>query len=279
MAGTASQVRRWLLIEDPGPWGYDALASNGVPGPLLDQLRAWARTVSTRPVLIRRGPTRSKGPRTIYLASSGPGRQWISRMSSDDLDGILAVDNDAFASGTVPGERVENLYLVCTHGRHDRCCSIRGNPVSRVMCGEKTDTSWECSHIGGDRFAANVLCLPGGAYFGRLSKEDVVRVTDDYEAGTLDLEFFRGWSMWPFAVQAAEIAAREQLDLTRIEDVTPERWRKVADSELSVRLSTTKFGPIDVTVRLKSSPDEFYLTCRSEHRSRPALFDIDPIRV
>ncbi|MGH2808138.1 MAG: sucrase ferredoxin [Actinomycetota bacterium] len=279
ISGTASQVRRWLLIEDPGPWGYDALAHNGVPRPLLDQLRAWARTVSTRPILIRRGPTRTKGARTIYLASSLPGNQWISETSSDDLDAILAVDNESFTSGNVPGRRVERLYLVCTHGRHDRCCSVRGNPVSRVMCAEKTDASWECSHIGGDRFAANVLCLPGGAYFGRVPKEDAVRVTDDYESGTLDLEYFRGWSSWPFAVQAAEIAAREQLDLTRIEDVTPDTWEKTADSELSVRLSTTKFGPLDVKVRLRSSPDEFYLTCRAEHRSRPKLFEIDPITV
>lgn len=279
MAGTASQVRRWLLIEDPGPWGYDALTDNGVPGPLLDQLRAWARTVSTRLILIRRGPARITGARTIYLASSVPERRWLSVMTSDDLDAIVALDNDALASGDVPGERVEGIYLVCTHGRHDRCCSIRGNPVSREMCAVKTDASWECSHIGGDRFAANVVCLPGGAYFGRVPKEEAVRVTDDYESGILDLDYFRGWSSWPFAVQASEIAAREQLDLTGIEDVVPESWRKVSDSEISVRLMTTKFGPLDVSVRLRTSDDEFYLTCRAEHRGRPSLFEVGEIQV
>jgi hypothetical protein len=268
-----------LLIEDPGPWGYDALADNGVPRPLLDQLRAWARTVSTRVILIRRGPARIKGPRTIYLASSVPDRPWLSVMTSDDLDAITVLDNDALLSGDVPGERVPGVYLVCTHGRHDRCCSIRGNPVSREMCSVKTDASWECSHIGGDRFAANVVCLPGGAYFGRVPKEDAVRITDDYESGLLDLEYFRGWSSWPFAVQAAEIAARGQLDLARIEDVTPESWKKVSDSEISVRLVTTKFGPLDIAVRLRMSPDEFYLTCRAEHRGRPPFFEVDPIEV
>ena len=275
MAGTASQVRRWLLVEDPGPWGYDALTQNRVPAPLMDALRSWARSVSARVVLIRRGPQRLPGARRIFVVSSVPGNQWISALSSDDLDALTAVDNQALATGEgIPGDRQSDLYLVCTHGRHDRCCSVRGNPVSRLMCSEFSDRSWECSHIGGDRFAANVVFLPRGGYFGRLSNESAFQATNDYRRGVLDLDFFRGWSPWPFAVQAAEIAVRKEFDFVGIEDVVPESWNKVGDTEIAVQLSTAKFGAVGVRVRLRKSDDEFFLTCRTEHTSRPTLFEI-----
>ena len=280
LAGTASQVRRWLLVEDPGPWGYDAIAHNHVPAPLFDQLRAWARSVAARVVLIRRGPTRVPGARRIFLVDSTPTTRWISEMTSDDLDAVLAVDNAAFAAGNdIPGERRTALYLVCTHGRHDRCCSIEGNPVSRRMCSRFPDESWECSHIGGDRFAANVVYLPRGAYFGRLSPEGAVKVTEDYAAGTLDLEHFRGWSSWPFAVQAAEIAARKEFDLVGVDDVVPEDWTKLGESKLLVRLSTKKFGPMDVTIGLTKSPEDFFLTCRAAVAGRPTWYETISIDV
>ena len=277
MAGTASQVRRWLLVEDPGPWGYDAIAHNRVPGPLMDALKAWARSVSTRVVLIRRGPQRLPGARKIFLVSSVPGDRWISALTSDDLDALVAVDNDALASGEVPGERISSLYLVCTHGRHDRCCSVRGNPVSRVMCGRFSEEAWECSHIGGDRFAANVVFLPRGAYFGRLSSHSVVKVTEDFDRGILDLDFFRGWSAWPFAVQAAEIAARKELELTGLDDIVPESWKKVGDDEVAVLLSTPD-RPVNVTIRLATNPDTYYLTCRAEHTSHPMMYEVVGIK-
>ena len=275
LAGTASQVRRWLLIEDPGPWGYDALAHNRVPQPLMDALRSWARSVSARVVLIRRGPQRLPGARKIFVVSSVPGNQWISALTSDDLDALVAVDNEGMATGDgVPGERQSDLYLVCTHGRHDRCCSVRGNPVSRLMCSEFGEESWECSHIGGDRFAANVVFLPRGGYFGRLSKDSALQATQDYQRGVLDIDHFRGWSPWPFAVQAAELAVRKEFDLVGIDDVVPESWNKLGASELAVQLSTTKFDVVDVRLRLRKSDDEFFLTCRTEQKSRPTLFEI-----
>lgn len=203
-----------------------------------------------------------------------PGNRWISALTSDDLDALVSVENDALATGDgVPGDRISSLYLVCTHGRHDRCCSVRGNPVSRVMCARFSKESWECSHIGGDRFAANVVFLPHGAYFGRLSAGSAVRVTEDYVRGMLDLDFFRGWSSWPFAVQAAEIAVRKELDLTGSDDVVPETWDKIRDDELVARLSTTK-GPVDVTVRLSKSTDDYYLTCRADRTSRSMMYEI-----
>ena len=274
LAGTASQVKRWLLIEDPGPWGYDALAHNNVPQELLDPLREWAVSVSARVVLIRRGARLVGTPRKIFLAASGRDGGWLSALTEDDLDAITSVDRAAFKTGEVPGERIDGLYLVCTHGRHDRCCSVRGNPVARALCARFDEAAWECSHIGGDRFAANIVCLPRGAYFGRVTAAGAEQLMNEYERGTLDLELFRGWSFLPFAVQAAELATRNHFDLSGVGDVVPEDWDKPRSDQVRVAMQVKDRGTMDVSVTVSARDDGFYLTCRAEHPGHPPLFEV-----
>lgn len=273
LLGTASQVKRWLLIEDPGPWGYDALAHNRVPKELFTQLRSWASSVSARMIMVRRGARLVGSPRKLFLADSKPNGGWLAAFDADDVDSLLSVDRAAFKSGDVPGEKIDGLFLVCTHGRHDRCCSVRGNPVARALCARYGETAWECSHIGGDRFAANVVCLPRGAYFGRVPSGAAEQLTEDYTRGLLDLELFRGWSFYPFAVQAAEIVVRRQLDLARIDDLELKEWTKPTDGRFSVRMSSKVRGPIDVSVTVRPSDDEYFLTCRAEQPGRPPVFE------
>lgn len=274
LAATASQVGRWVLIEDPGPWGYDALIQNRVPSGMLDDIKAWSDAIGARLVLIRRGPRKRGAARAIYIASSVPERRWVRKLSTDDLEALLTVGRDAFGIGAdLPGDPVESLYLVCTHGRHDRCCSVRGNPVARALCAELGDAAWECSHIGGDRFAANVVCLPRGAYFGRVTAADAPRLISDYADGLLDLECFRGWSAYPFAVQAAEIAARRQLGLTGIDDVAPRSWHKASPTQVDVSLAV-EGRVIEASVELRRSSEEYYLTCRAQETGRPLLFEV-----
>ena len=262
-----------MLIEDPGPWGYDALAHNRVPKELFGELKAWADSVSARVVLIRRGARLVGTPRKLFIANSDPVSPWLASLTTDDVDSILAVDRAGFKAGNVPGDRIDSLYLVCTHGRHDRCCSVRGNPVARALCQRYGDTAWECSHIGGDRFAANVVCLPRGAYFGRVPAATAEELTESYAQGVLDLESFRGWSFHPFAVQAAEIAVRRELNLTRIDDVALKSWERPVDGRVAVRMAAAGQGILDATVTVLKSDDQFFLTCRAEVPGRPPLFE------
>src|SRR5207344_2771864 len=54
MAGTASTVRSWLLLEDPGPWGRDALRDSRLPERVGLELQRRCRAAGVRPLLIRR---------------------------------------------------------------------------------------------------------------------------------------------------------------------------------------------------------------------------------
>src|SRR5439155_25430625 len=98
----------------------------------------------------------------------------------------LDLDLDRASSGLPTGAgrlETEPLYLVCTHGRHDPCCAERGRPLAAAMSDAGGDRAWECSHIGGDRFAGNLLCFPHGLYFGRAGPQDGPRIAAAYARG------------------------------------------------------------------------------------------------
>ncbi|HEU5385864.1 MAG TPA: sucrase ferredoxin [Streptosporangiaceae bacterium] len=53
------------------------------------------------------------------------------------------------------------MALVCTNGKRDRCCAVRGRPVAAAIADATGWDTWESSHLGGHRFAATALLSCG----------------------------------------------------------------------------------------------------------------------
>ncbi len=216
MYGTASTVRAFLLVEVPGPWGKDALRDARIPPPVRTALRQRCHALGVRPLLIRRhgrtAPTRSR----VFLAYADPHQPWLETTRLDQPGELLDLDLDVLAAGRTTGlpPTDQSLFLTCTHGRHDRCCAERGRPVAAALARSHPTESWEVSHIGGDRFAGNLLVLPDGLYYGRLAPGAAVALATRHHAGHLDLSHLRGRSGYGFAVQAAEWFLRSELEVT-----------------------------------------------------------------
>ncbi|HWL64644.1 MAG TPA: sucrase ferredoxin [Actinomycetota bacterium] len=220
--GTASPVTSWLLLEQPGSWGHDALTHSRLPERIGRELRSRAARAGVRVVLIRRGARLSTGHRQCYFAYTGDDATRVTHTTLRKLDDLLDIDMKAIATGKPildATEQKDPLFLVCTHGRHDACCSIRGNQVSRLACALPGVDAWECSHIGGDRFAANLLCFPDGIYYGRVTPEAVTDLLHAYGNGRLSLDHYRGRSCFGFAVQAAEYFVRRATDTVGLAEV------------------------------------------------------------
>ena len=98
------------------------------------------------------------------------------------------------------------VILVCTHGQHDHCCAVRGRPVGRALSERWPELVWECSHVGGDRFAANVVVAPDGVYYGGLDAESSVATVEEHLAGRIHAEYLRGYTDL-FPSQQAAVAA------------------------------------------------------------------------
>ena len=254
MYGTGSAGFSWMMLELSGPWGPSAfLQSPTVIEPALG--RAIVRRVETagmRIAAIRRPGRRSPTPRwRWFLAHSRVGEEALFAGEVDDPRGYLEVALDG-ADGQASSDP---LVVVCAHGKHDQCCAVRGRGATAAIAAEYPDWTWECSHLGGDRFAATMLVLPEGLCYGRVDSADPANLVRLYLDGRLDNSLLRGRTSLPHAVQAAQYFARETSGSDRIDALFPLSVERVGHS-------------IHVVLQGESAPVEVIL---SEELSDPLL--------
>ena len=257
-------------MEHPGPWGVNALRDARFPDGIADELRAHAQAAGVRLLLIRRpgrGRT-STEPRRVFAVQARAPYSWTETTTLGDLREVLDLDLEALRAGRSLGLQAhdEPLFAVCTHGRHDACCAEQGRPVAAALAQELPEHTWEVSHLGGDRFAANMLMAPDGLYYGRLTPESAVAIARARLDGQLELDHLRGRTGYPMPVQAAEIALRRHLSLT-----TPGGLRlanrsesgTAADAGLVTEASFTHDGQA-YAVRVRTTHGQpVTLTCRA----------------
>ena len=245
-----------------------------MPEGLGAELGRRCRAADVRPLLIRRSPgANARDGVTCFAVRSGPGAPWIETTTLAAIGDALELDLEAIGRGgrlgLEPQERP--VFLVCTHGRRDVCCAERGRPLAKELAHAYPAETWESTHIGGDRFAGNLLAFPHGLYFGRVLPEEAAAVADAYTNGRIVLERFRGRSGLPFVVQAAEIAVREREGLDGVDEVTFERADRYVD--LVIATFSTPAGRISVKVAVKVSEPHF-LTCQSRREEASPAYRI-----
>lgn len=273
LTATASRVERWLLVEHRGPWGPQSVPSSRMPVAAARALGRAAAAAHARLLLLRRpaGVACDDGRWVFAVDSRAGSERVLARHVDDDAElETLVPPYDGVPDGwtVVSGP----LLLVCTHGRHDRCCATRGRPVARALAAAHPRTTWECSHVGGDRFAANLVVLPQGLYVGRVEADEVVGLVDALAAGTLPEGRLRGRSSLPLPTQAAQDFARSQLGRWSVDDLAPVAQEHAGHDAWRVRLGGEP--EVDVVVRYDRDGDggEHVLTCGAAEVKRAAVF-------
>ncbi|HVM14181.1 MAG TPA: sucrase ferredoxin [Egibacteraceae bacterium] len=272
--GTASHVRRWVLLEQPGPWGRDAVVESRLPAAVATELEARAAELNARLILLRRPGGRQTQRRRFFVARSD--LAVVEEFAFDHVADVLDLDLSPLAAGQpVGGEPVTApLYLVCTNGRHDACCAEYGRPLAQALEDATGERAWECSHIGGDRFAGNLVCFPHGLYFGHVGADEGSRVADLYDRGLIDLDRYRGRSCHPFVVQAAEYFLRAQRDLSHVDDVSYVRRRPLDDDAFRVVFAGRAQEMFSVDLRVSRAPEGRRLTCQALLATRPPRYEL-----
>lgn len=278
---TASQVKRWLLVEVRGSWGEHAIENTDLGRHVDDEWRNAMRGNGVRVIAIRRDLDRA-GYHTVrlFFVDSVRRTTWTR-----EIAGLHVVPHatEQLPRGDdgAPGWTVhdEPLVLVCTNGRHDPCCARYGRPVVRSLRDSAHSAAvWECSHIGGDRFAGNVVVLPDGFYFGRCDAESGVAVVDGYRRGELVLEHYRGCSRLTYMQQAAEFFVRRDLDAVAANAVTAvRRVGDPADGNLVVELADRRRAL--VTVKRHIGPAPTRLTCKGNDGVTFPSYELIDLRV
>ena len=276
MQGTALHVRRFVLIEHPGPWGFDALGESGIDPDVRDQIVRATRVVGARTLLIRRyGRRESTDARRWAVADVVTGRvRWGTWTTDDDL---LAA-RDAISEDSADWSP-EPVLLVCTHGRHDTCCAVRGRPVAEALTARHGDRVWECTHVGGDRFAASVVVLPDGTYYGGLDGLEAGDVIDRHLAGTVTPSRLRGSTLLPPVAQAAAVMAHERYGPGGPRDVRSAGIETTSAGGWQVELHCSGGLPalIIADVEARQAPPAV-LTCRASAATSARTFVVTALR-
>ena len=251
LAGTASHQRRWVLLEHPGAWSRDILDGNVFGAELTAALQEHLDRADARLLLIRR-PGRAgqhSGHRRVYLIDTAPGHREMLTLEVSGPADLLEIN---LHDGTAAGEsdlgdtprRVDGpVALVCTHGKRDQCCAVKGRPVAAALDKQlgaelaEIDPAagvWECSHTGGHRFAPVLLTMPGGLTYGSEDVDAYVAAIRAAKEGRIALTGLRGQSAFSPVEQVADIAVRSttgDVDLDalfvvgRTDPAEPERAR------------------------------------------------------
>jgi hypothetical protein len=239
------------------------LTESRLPREVSLELRKRFHDAGVRLILLRRGARFTSGGRMCYFVRTDEREPYLGEMTLAGPEALLDIDLAQLSGGAVSeaSRREEPLFLVCTHGRHDACCSIRGNQVSRVACAEPGYTAWESSHIGGDRFAANLVCFPHGVYYGRVAPDEVVMLMQSYRRGVLSIPHYRGRSCYTFAVQAAEHFVRVEAGLIRVDDLHLLESTRVDERLLEVVFELRDQRRAGVRVAIDETPEAYRLTC------------------
>jgi hypothetical protein len=274
LAATASRIDGWLVLEYRGMWDRDVLGGSLLADDLKRHLREQLHLLGpSRLLFVKKPERRAHGRRQVWFGSSAPGAERFFHLEVDHLNDLRGFDfAGALAGGGLPGVPLDHpLLVVCTHGKRDRCCAKHGRPLYDALCREaEPDWVWQSTHVGGDRFAGNVVVLPEALYYGRVEPDDAAGLLEAHASGRVDLGRYRGRAAYTFPVQAAEHALREAEGLTGIADLAFVRCRRAGDQEWQVRLRGPDGVVHEVDVVAEEGDEPVFLTCGAAQPLRPS---------
>jgi hypothetical protein len=175
-AGSEPWLRHGEVGSDPPPWP---------PGPLPSP--PWPPGPPPWPP----GPPPS--PSRALRTAAAP---WPAGL---DLDRLAAGDPPSFGS---PAS--EPVFLVCGHGQRNACCARFGVPLARHLAARYPGQVFQTTHVGGHRFAANLVILPHGLYYGPVGLAEATAAISAYQRGKVTPDRYRGRAGQPRPIQQAE---------------------------------------------------------------------------
>jgi len=265
-------------VEEPGPWGEGGVPVSRLGTEVTAALRAVAAVRGVKLLLVRRPDAARRDPegdRRVFLVDSRRGGSGVLTRSAPVADLARLAGGD---EGWTP--HPGRLLLVCTHGRKDWCCAVRGRPVAAALAALEPEQVWECSHLGGDRFAASVLSLPSGVLHGRVDVADAPALVAAAREGRVVVDLLRGRSCDAVLVQAADVLVRRERGLDAVDALRPLSAGPVegADGTWRVRFAEAGAGELVALLREGRAPAQ-RLTCGSSGASAARTWALESLVV
>jgi len=277
--GTASVGTLWLLLEYPFAWGYEALDDSLLSEAVKNYLNAFIKAVPhSRLLLIKRERTRLKRM-ALFIVRCRENQPTVVRLELEDYEQLVRFDLASVTPENLPsGGHVmsDPLHLVCTHGRRDKCCAKFGFPLFKSLSGDAGQSFWQCTHVGGDRFAANLICFPHGLFYAHVTADVGRTIVQEYGEKRVALQNYRGRACYSSSVQAAEYFIRTESGVGGIDSFRHLDHARLDQNRWRVRfLQPTQQILHTVNISRFMSDFENHVTCHAAGIRRMPQFQLD----
>jgi erythromycin esterase-like protein len=186
-----------------------------------------------------------------------------------DADETIAALLGVFASRWPAEESGRPRVAICTQGTRDRCCAKWGFAAHRQALrlfteGASPFEPLECSHLGGDRYAATGVFFPSGSMYAYLDSADLPALIGGEAEGRITPANYRGRVFEPELVQVLRGGlARDghlQAAAAPITLLDPDDGGRVVHVSLD--------GGASFAVRLGEVETTFYASCANLDRRK-----------
>tara|TARA_B100000579_G_C22675320_1_gene777672 strand:- start:11 stop:934 length:924 start_codon:yes stop_codon:yes gene_type:complete len=274
LAGTAPFAKHFVIITWPKKyWQYEALDSKGgFPKGLKEWMKVQSEISGKVSIRLVSHKKLSNESTEIYIY---PEKKYYSKVPPKEIHEVLM---SHFMNETNSKNIAKNIekdhILVCTHGRHDKCCAKFGQELAdnlRNYISDKQDNIevFDSSHIGGHRFAPTMIDFPSGRAYGQLSTKEIPAYLESRNKGMVYAKAYRGSVFLPKLDQVADAFIQRflsikqwncQFKISDVENLNDETFRCLASFK----------SPKNALASQTYIPDELTFTFKLKEYEGPA---------
>ncbi len=272
LMATAPHVDVWFCLEYGGLWGRSALKESDLPDSVKAHLTGAESSIPrARIELIKQEHRQPRGDYAFFVALSRETDPRLYRFTLTIVEDVLSLDLVKIAAMDPAYDQniiSQPLILTCTNGKRDKCCARNGLSVYHALVRHVGERAWQCTHLGGHRFGANIVVLPAGTYYGRVTPDDAASVID---SSSINLSHYRGRSCYDVATQAADAFLRAHIRQTALAATVLFDAQQLGHEEWLIRF---RGGDHSYSVRLRREPAGFatFVNCGDADRTDVSIF-------
>jgi hypothetical protein len=279
LLGTAPRVDTWFLLSYHGPMKFKAFEESNLSPAVREHLSTALESISnSRLLLIKPRLPASNGGLLFFVINGREVDPFYRSFELNRYEDLLELDlHRMMVDEGAHAEKIdrEPIYLVCTNGNRDPCCAQFGLRILEDLDQSVQNQVWQSSHVGGHRFAANVLVFPQGIYYGRIKQVDVPLLHEAVDVGQVLLENYRGRSCHAPRVQAAESFLRQNTENNNFDAFRMLDKTMLDEAIWSVRFLAVREQSVHrVNINSKVSSDQNIVSCRGDKVARVVRYEL-----
>lgn len=285
MFGSVGQQDGVLLIEYPWPFGESWAGCDRLPEAFRERILTYRRASRETGVglrlavsLLKQQSRLSRNGIAFLIAVPDESDAVLYEFRLNSYDELITFDIPGVVSRAPAYDRHrrgEPLFIACTHGKRDPCCAKYGLRAYRALVDHVGDLAWQATHVGGCRFAGNVVCFPHGIYYGHVEPDEIGTTVQEFRAHRLYLDKYRGRLSLSVEADVAEYFLRlhtgvrelAQFRLLDVQHETAQRW-----CARFVSCTNGAIHRLHVSQTLAHYAD--YLSCRTAEQRSPRQYHL-----